>query len=133
MLKFSQKCDEAEKQIEALSKELELLKTFKDNPPLDQNVPEELSQLRSENNKLKYRLNIVKRATAKEAKNANVMKNINNILIETFREAVSAAFPDIPDAPCPILPSAKFGDYQFNGAMAISGLLKASGIKVKTN
>ena len=36
------------------------------------------------------------------------------------------AFPDVPDAPCPVTRSAKQGDYQFNGAMALAGILKVS-------
>merc|ERR1711971_940060 len=39
-------------------------------------------------------------------------------------------YPDLENCPCPLLPSTKGGDYQFNGAMAISGLLKAKGQKV---
>ena len=36
------------------------------------------------------------------------------------------AFPDVPEAPCPVTRSAKQGDYQFNGAMALAGILKVS-------
>ena len=50
-------------------------------------------------------------------------------LTSTFRAAVLKAYPDLPpDFPCPVTGSAK-SDYQFNGAMAINGLLKASGCK----
>ena len=52
------------------------------------------------------------------------MLSVLNSLEEIFKDAVGQAFPDLPDAPCPITLSAKFGDYQFNGAMAIAGLLK---------
>ena len=58
------------------------------------------------------------------------MLSVLNSLEDIFKEAVSEAFPDLPDAPCPITPSSKFGDYQFNGAMAIAGLLKGQGIKM---
>ena len=55
------------------------------------------------------------------------MLSVLNSLEDLFKEAVSEAFPDLTDAPCPITPASiksKFGDYQFNGAMAISGILK---------
>ena len=55
------------------------------------------------------------------------MLSVLNSLEDIFKEAVSEAFPDLTDAPCPIMPASaksKFGDYQFNGAMAISGILK---------
>jgi hypothetical protein len=53
------------------------------------------------------------------------MKNISAELISLFRAATVAAFPDLPEeTPCPVVPSAKFADYQYNGAMPIAGLLK---------
>ena len=52
------------------------------------------------------------------------MKNISTLLIDLFKSGISVGFPDLVDPPCPVLPSPKFGDYQFNGAMPISGLLK---------
>jgi len=132
---YSKKCDEAELIIEQLTREIDnLSKNAAASHPLEQEAPEELTKLRSENNKLKYRLNILRRAmaAAEETKtnDDSVMKNINAVLASVFGRAVAAAFPDLPEAPAPVAPSAKFGDYQFNGAMAIAGLLKASGIKM---
>ena len=105
----------------------------------------ELEALRSENTKLKYRLGILTRAT-EEAKKGNkpkmnepsiridekrFMPNCLTILELNFKSAMRQAFPDLPEAPCPIADSkVKNADYQFNGAMAISGLLKASGVKM---
>ena len=54
------------------------------------------------------------------------MKNISTLLIDLFKSGISVGFPDLVDPPCPVLPSPKFGDYQFNGAMPISGLLKVN-------
>ncbi len=50
-------------------------------------------------------------------------------LTKLFKVAVSEAYPDLPDAPVPVTSSTKGGDYQFNGAMAIAGMLKAKGTK----
>ena len=58
------------------------------------------------------------------------MPNCLALLEHAFGSAIKEAFPDIPDAPCPITISTfKQADYQFNGAMAISGILKENGIK----
>jgi hypothetical protein len=60
-----------------------------------------------------------------EMRSPDHMLNIGAELVSLFRGATTAAFPDLPgEAPCPVVPSAKFADYQFNGAMVISGLLK---------
>ena len=144
--KYVQRADQAEEEIEKLSKELKELLSANPNPNSSAEVPEELEQLRKENTKLKYRIGILQRATEDIQKGGNkkksvkkpapkfdAKKNMLNLLgkLESiFQEAVEAAYPDVPDAPVPITVSAKFGDYQFNGAMQISGLLKGQGLKV---
>lgn len=139
---YVKRADQAEKDIEALSRELKRLLSEKGSSNEGAAVPEELEKLRQENTKLKYRLQILQRATSdvqqqKKKKKQPViidraknMLSILNKLEDLFKNAIEEAFPDIPDAPCPVTPSAKFGDYQFNGAMAISGLLKGQGIKM---
>ena len=96
-------------------------------------LPEELVKLRDENARLKYRLNILKRATAQEEQGGgtspNNMPDLRRSLVALFQDAVQEAFPSLQSPPCPVVPSAKGGDYQYNGAMAISGLLKAQGQK----
>ena len=137
---YVQRANQAEKAIDELSKELQNLLKSQPASQSDE-IPEELEKLRVENTKLKYRLGILQRAT-KEVKQAKKMtkpkpkfevtKNMLSVLStleDIFGAALEKAYPDLPDKPCPITPSAKFGDYQFNGAMAISGLLKAQGIK----
>ena len=52
------------------------------------------------------------------------MPSLVDLLTDLFKDAITKAYPDLPDAPCPVAPSAKQGDYQFNGAMPIAGLLK---------
>lgn len=127
---FTERANQAELQIQLLIKELESLKSGPLPASGDSQPTGEIEKLKSENTRLKYRLNILKRAVAREMDCSDNMKNIATALINFFREGVSAAFPDLPEAPCPVLPSPKFGDYQYNGAMAISGLLKAQGIKM---
>lgn len=143
---FVSRAGKAENEIEVLKRELDQLLSSSSN---DKTVPqnqdsssEELEKLRTENTKLKYRVGILQRATAAAQKkhkttmnkpkmnSKEYMLSILSNLEHIFRDAVTESFPDIPDPPCPITPSAKFGDYQFNGAMAIAGLLKGQGIKM---
>ena len=132
---FAARAEAAERDIEKLVVELERLKNGNsgggDKAEIAEEVPEELTKLRSENNRLKYRLNILKKSCSTEqaAVNSNCMTNIAQTLINYFTEAIMTSYPSLPGAPCPILPSTKGGDYQFNGAMTISGLLKAKGEK----
>ena len=140
---FVSRADSAEKELSSLFAELETLQ--KTVPALSQPVPAELDQLRSENAKLKYRLNILQKAAAKEDSSSEKrkakagprkmmipeeknhegkMRSVLGNLTRVFRNAITQAFPDIPEAPCPVVLSAKQGDYQFNGAMAIAGILK---------
>lgn len=59
------------------------------------------------------------------------MLSIQEELSDTFAQAISTAFPDVPDAPVVIALSGtnpKFGDYQCNSAMPIAGLLKSQGM-----
>ena len=135
---FAKRADKAEKEIEKLVKELESLKKASPGPgpaavgDTEAEVPEELKKLRQENSRLKYRLNILKRAVEKECVpvNKDGLTNIAGSLVSFFTQAISATYPELENCPCPILPSTKGGDYQFNGAMAIAGLLKSKGQKV---
>ena len=137
LAKLSNRAEKAEKEIEKLAVELESLKK---NTPVsgggkgndDADVPEELLKLRQENTRLKYRLNILKKAVEKEILpcNNDGITNISQTLVSFFTQSITTCFPDLANPPCPILPSSKGGDYQFNGAMAIAGLLKAKGEKV---
>ena len=136
---FVSRAGKAEKEIEVLKRELDQLLSSSNNKIVPQNQDsssEELEKLRTENLKLKYRVGILQRATAAAQKKQKTpvnkpkmnpkeyMLSILSNLEHIFRDAVTESFPDVPDPPCPIAPSAKFGDYQFNGAMAIAGLLK---------
>ena len=130
---FVSRAETAEKEVEKLVAELENMKTAlasgSGGVQQEEDVPEELKKLRQENSRLKYRLNILKRAVEEETTNTDCLTNIAQSLITFFSQAVTATFPPLQDFPCPIVPSSKGGDYQFNGAMAISGLLKSKGVK----
>jgi len=132
---LANRADAAEREIEKLVLELEGIKSCGGGgggkAENAEDVPEELTKLRNENSRLKYRLNILKRSCSKELAEAksNTMTNIAQTLINYFTEAIMSSYPSLVGAPCPILPSTKGGDYQFNGAMTIAGLLKAKGEK----
>ncbi|CRL08609.1 CLUMA_CG021334, isoform A [Clunio marinus] len=98
---------------------------------------DELAKLLTENTKLKFRLEILKKAIANERKNCKAdtipseMISIRNYLNELFGSAIKAAYPELSDPPIVITESTKvsFGDYQCNSAMPVSQLLKAKNIK----
>ena len=134
---FVKRAEKAESEIEFLLKELSALESGSaPSAPAASAAPEsseQLDKLRTENNKLKYRLGILQRAVSVEQKKSKQrpvmdddknMPSLVDLLTDLFRDAITKAYPDLPDAPCPVAPSAKQGDYQFNGAMPIAGLLK---------
>ncbi|KAM9694140.1 arginine--tRNA ligase, cytoplasmic [Trichechus inunguis] len=93
----------------------------------------DLEQLRAENLKLKYRLNILRRSLqAERNKPTKNMININSRLQEVFGCAIKAAYPNLENPPLIVTPSQqpKFGDYQCNSAMGISQMLKTKEQKV---
>lgn len=126
--KYSARAQRAEDEIETLVATLEEMKRSRQGGE-EGEEPEELLKLRTENARLRYRLNILKKAAAEEEENPDCMKNVRGKLTDMFLAAISECYPDLTDPPCPVVPSVKGGDYQFNGAMAISGLLKAKGVK----
>ena len=97
--------------------------------------------LETENAKLAYQAIHLKRAIEDELKRSmstepqnlisfsKGMVNICSELTKMFKSAITAAFPQISNPPVNVQVSQneKFGDFQCNSAMAISGLLKASG------
>ncbi|XP_039103590.1 arginine--tRNA ligase, cytoplasmic isoform X1 [Hyaena hyaena] len=117
-----------EKEIKSLTAEIDRLKNcggLEASPNLE--------QLREENLKLKYRLNILRRSLqAERTKPTKNMININSRLQEVFGCAIKAAYPDLENPPLIVTPSQqpKFGDYQCNSAMGISQMLKTKEQKV---
>uniref|UniRef100_A0A9L0RQM0 Arginine--tRNA ligase, cytoplasmic n=1 Tax=Equus caballus TaxID=9796 RepID=A0A9L0RQM0_HORSE len=115
-----------EKEIKSLTAEIDQLKNcgcLEASPNLE--------QLREENLKLKYRLNILRKSLQAE-RNRPTMININSRLQEVFGCAIKAAYPDLENPPLIVTPSQqpKFGDYQCNSAMGISQMLKSKEQKV---
>jgi len=143
---YIKRAEKAESELDTLTKQLKAIEAEASGnaaksaqKALESSSEEVEERLRGENTKLKYRLGILKRAVAAELKKAKQrpimdetknMPSIVDLLTDLFSDAVSQAYPDLPDAPCPVTASAKQGDYQFNGAMPIAGLLKAQGVKV---
>ncbi|KAM5299773.1 arginine--tRNA ligase, cytoplasmic [Ctenodactylus gundi] len=117
-----------EKEIKSLTAEIDRLKNcgcLEASPNLD--------QLREENLKLKYRLNILRKSLqAEKNRPTKNMININSRLQEVFGCAIKAAYPDLENPPLIVTPSQqpKFGDYQCNSAMGISQMLKTKEQKV---
>ncbi|XP_047345996.1 arginine--tRNA ligase, cytoplasmic [Vespa velutina] len=143
---FNKRATEAEEQIEVLKKEIECLRESITN----QNVQkcdiskEEYTNLQQENLKLKYRINILKKAieTKRSKPQTQIMSvltdtsvsngiSILEILFNLFQNAIAAAYPNLVDPPIVIAVSsnAKFGDYEFSSSMQIVRLLNTSGIK----
>uniref|UniRef100_A0A667FXX4 Arginine--tRNA ligase, cytoplasmic n=1 Tax=Lynx canadensis TaxID=61383 RepID=A0A667FXX4_LYNCA len=117
-----------EKEIKSLTAEIDRLKNCG-----GLEVSPNLEQLREENLKLKYRLNILRRSLqAERTRPTKNMININSRLQEVFGCAIKAAYPDLENPPLIVTPSQqpKFGDYQCNSAMGISQMLKTKEQKV---
>ena len=140
------RASKAEKEIETLLAEIKNLEKNPTNGSSssdDSPIPEELEKLQVENRKLKYRLGVLQRSTAEQSQGGNKMATANKrskifdpkttmpsimqLLVDIFSAAVEKAYPDLgPNVPCPVALSSTQADYQFNGAMAINGLLKVT-------
>ncbi|XP_046667121.1 arginine--tRNA ligase, cytoplasmic-like isoform X2 [Homalodisca vitripennis] len=127
-----------ENEVKELTESFNKLKALAQNGHsvelIEGNIPDELTELITQNTKLKHRLAILKRALheEKEKISQNTMESLLNSLTDVFTKAVCKAYPDVPDPPVPLTTSssAQFGDYQCNAAMPIAQLLKGQGIKV---
>ncbi|CAM4671159.1 unnamed protein product [Leuciscus chuanchicus] len=118
-----------EREIKLLQDEIERLR----DPQQLNFTSSQLDELREENSRLKYRLNILKASLQEEmSTNGKAMLNINQCLQQIFGKAISIAYPDLENPPLSVSPNqqAKFGDYQCNSAMAMSQMMKAKGQKV---
>ncbi|XP_026855914.2 arginine--tRNA ligase, cytoplasmic isoform X1 [Electrophorus electricus] len=124
---YTARLQQQESEIKSLSSEIETLKNPQDL------FSEGLDELREENARLKYRLNILKKSLQEETTyNSKSMININQRLQDIFGGAIGVACSDLENPPLAVTPSqqAKFGDYQCNSAMAISQMLKSKAQKV---
>uniref|UniRef100_A0A1A8L110 Arginine--tRNA ligase, cytoplasmic n=2 Tax=Nothobranchius pienaari TaxID=704102 RepID=A0A1A8L110_9TELE len=125
---YTARLQHQEREIQSLSAEIESLKNPQNLSPLPG-----LDELREENAKLKYRLNVLKRSLQEDPCDCSKsMLNINQRLQEVFGDAIRVSFPELHNPPLAVTPNqqAKFGDYQCNSAMAMAQMLKAKGAKV---
>lgn len=128
MTDCSARLQQQEREIRSLSAEIDSLK----NPQNLSSSPH-LDELREENTKLKYRLNVLKRTLQDErTRCTKSMTNINQQLQQIFGEAIRASCPELDAPPLAVTPNQqpKFGDYQCNSAMAMAQMLKVKGVKV---
>uniref|UniRef100_G3WRU8 Arginine--tRNA ligase, cytoplasmic n=2 Tax=Sarcophilus harrisii TaxID=9305 RepID=G3WRU8_SARHA len=112
---------EGEKEIKFLTAEIDRLKNFGCTE-----ISPSLEQLREENSKLKYRLNVLQKSLqAERNRPTKSMININSRLQELFAYAIKVAYPDLENPPLIVTPSQqpKFGDYQCNSAMGLTKML----------
>lgn len=124
---YTARLQQQEREIQSLSAEIDSLKNTQNHES------PRLGELREENAKLKYRLNILKRSLQEDRTHCSkAMLNINQRLQEVFGEAIRASCPELDNPPVSIAPNqqAKFGDYQCNSAMAMAQMLKAKGKKI---
>lgn len=125
-----------ETEIKVLRQEFNALKESIENKTIPPNPSPEVAKLHTENVKLKHRLAILNRAISKfaaDTNKTNAMENIQDVLYTVFSQAISAAYPDVTDAPVVITLSGnnpKFGDYQCNSAMPIANILKQLGKEI---
>uniref|UniRef100_A0A8C1QU61 Arginine--tRNA ligase, cytoplasmic n=1 Tax=Cyprinus carpio TaxID=7962 RepID=A0A8C1QU61_CYPCA len=126
---YTSRLQQQEGEIKLLQDEIERLRD-----PQELNfTSSQLDELREENSRLKYRLNILKRSLQEEmSQNDNEMLNINQRLQQIFGEAINTAYPGLENPPLTVTPNqqAKFGDYQCNSAMAMAQVMKAKGRKI---
>ncbi|GLV39941.1 Arginyl-tRNA synthetase [Carabus blaptoides fortunei] len=137
---YTKQVELAESEVIFLTEEILKLKSCIEKGEGLVDESSEVAKLSTENIKLKHRLAILNRAIATEQGKKGVKKqkpagmlSIQEELSDIFAQGISAAFPDVPDAPVVIALSGtnpKFGDYQCNSAMPIAGILKSQGIKM---
>lgn len=126
------KSRELELETNKLSEELEDIKKLKDGK-LEIKLPPEVEQMKVENEKLKYRINILKRSV-RELEEQGGRETILGLLEGYFSQAIKKAFPDAENFTASVTQSTnkKFGDYQCNSAMNLCQALKAVNQKVSS-
>ncbi|KAK3738241.1 hypothetical protein RRG08_039652 [Elysia crispata] len=117
---FTHKAEKAEKEIEQLQAEINLLS---DPTQLQKDglASPELEKLRVENQKLKFQLKHLKKNVAEEQQRGrDFALDVRGIIEDIFGLAIYAAFPEVPNPTILVMPSSKFADYQCNSAMSIA-------------
>ncbi|KAK3728943.1 hypothetical protein QZH41_016807 [Actinostola sp. cb2023] len=133
---YTKRAQIAEDQMGILKKRLESLKSKAKTAqlkPVENEKTDVLEDLETDNAKLKYQINQLKRSIDDEkVKSTKTMTNCQFVLCELFGSAILAAFPNLDNAPVAVQAgqSERFGDYQCNSAMAINQILKSQGQNV---
>ncbi|XP_043267978.1 arginine--tRNA ligase, cytoplasmic [Venturia canescens] len=135
---FNKRAAAAEEEIQYLKKEIDNLKKLIARVTLPSD--DDSARLQQENTKLKHRVAILKRyvdtlrekESSSSGSKGSTMLSICETLNKIFSDAITQAYPDIPDPPVIVTTSSnpKFGDYQYNSAMALSKLISSQGQKV---
>ncbi|ESO84457.1 hypothetical protein LOTGIDRAFT_196660 [Lottia gigantea] len=127
--KYNARVVKAEEEIFRLEKELDLI----ENPKaLAESgiVSPILQKLQTENQKLLYQLNHLKKHLAEQKSKSPIhMISLTSMIDDLFQVAIHQAYPGIDLPKSDVTSSAKFADFQCNSAMSISQKLKTAGTK----
>ncbi|XP_062570274.1 arginine--tRNA ligase, cytoplasmic-like [Saccostrea cucullata] len=119
--------EQAEAEIKRLEEEVATLQ----NPQkllAEGVVSPALEALQTENAKLKYQINMLRRSiSAEKSRKPDYMVSIGTMVEDVFGLAIRKAFPDLDNPPVMIQGSSKFADYQCNSALNLAKLLKEKG------
>ncbi|XP_065556238.1 arginine--tRNA ligase, cytoplasmic-like [Artemia franciscana] len=125
---LQRRAESAENEIKQLMSRIEELRK-QTTTVTPANDSEEMEKLKVENDKLKYRINIMKRALTETVEGQfSIIGELKNI----FKKSLIKSYPESSDFNIEVVISSqpKYGDYQCNSAMALSKILKESGTKV---
>ncbi|XP_043219701.1 arginine--tRNA ligase, cytoplasmic-like isoform X2 [Amphibalanus amphitrite] len=138
---YNRRAEQAEEEIRQLHSTLQKLLSGSANS--NDTDSEEVARLRAENQKLRYRVGILRRATEEEqAKSGGAHSKTGSTamaggaqclfvaLSELFSAAIRAAFPDMDEVATAVNSNSRFGDYQCNAALPIVKRLKDKGVKM---
>ncbi|XP_071086878.1 arginine--tRNA ligase, cytoplasmic-like [Haliotis cracherodii] len=125
---YTKRVERAEAEIRKLEQEITQLQ----NPiRLEGVVSPEVEKLKSENVKLQYQLNHLRKYLVEEkARSPDHMVSLFGVLEEIFGVAIRDAYPGLENPPILLSASQKFADYQCNSAMGIAKILSSQGEKV---
>ncbi|XP_067141690.1 arginine--tRNA ligase, cytoplasmic [Centruroides vittatus] len=131
---YRKKLKQAEEDIQMITSKLNDLRKIKNGDLNGVRLPAEIELLQAENNKLRYRIGILKQSVEEEEskESQNCMVNCLQELKKVFEVAVKRAYPNVEDPPIAVVPNPreKFGDYQCNSAMQLAQLFRNQGHRV---
>ncbi|XP_035215065.1 arginine--tRNA ligase, cytoplasmic-like isoform X1 [Stegodyphus dumicola] len=95
-------------------------------------APPHIAALMTENEKIEYRIGILKRRAKELTQTAVLQGSVLNVLQHVFSSAIKQSFPDLQNFVCNVTRSTseKFGDYQCNNAMNIAQIMRQKGMKL---